>query len=171
MLDAFNRLAHIEGMNPVLEVRKHWIGYIAILLAGAAGIALVWGGLGSLIDAGEVDPVLIFSLAAILIFAITAATVIQLIVYGLSYLRLTDRGVEVKNYYTLFYSKTEQAEWSDISRPVMKRDKGAIFAQIFDYGSIEFETSGGYQRVRISLIPDPEIWLETITQRADNATP
>jgi hypothetical protein len=157
----------LGGMIPA-TIYKHWFGYVVIALAGLAGIGLAWSGFFSLMAGGQVDPQLVVGLGTFIIGMVALVTIVQLYVYGLSYIELGTDGVTVKNWITLFVSKDESFEWVRVSRAEVL--KGEIFAQLLNYGTLSIETDGGHVLVKITMIPNVEQWQDAINAKADEAT-
>lgn len=156
-------------MTPLpARIYKHWIGYVIILVAAASLIGLLWVGLSSWIDTPGVDQMLVLQVAAVAILSVMVITIVQIYVYGLSYIELNSNGIIIKNWITLFVSKDEQFEWVRVSRSTAA--KGGIFGQILNYGTISIETNGGSLQAKITMMPNPEYWVDQIQQKADQAT-
>jgi len=150
------------------RIYKHWIGYVVVLLTGASLIGLLWVGLSSWISAPGIDQSLVFQIALVAIISVVVITIVQLYVYGLSYIELNNDGIIIKNWITLFVSKDEQFEWVRVSRSTAA--KGGIFGQVLNYGTVSIETNGGSVQATITLIPNPEYWQNQIQLKADQAT-
>ena len=134
-----------------IQIHKHWFGYVVIAFTGAALIALAWIGLLDLISGGIIDPTVGVGFGSLAVILIAAVTIIQLYVYGLSYLLITDDGVEVKNWLTIFVYKNPFSEWPKISRASESR---SVFGQWFDFGTIEVRTTDGDMPIRFTMTPD-----------------
>ena len=150
-----------------VEIHKHWFGYVVIAFTGAALIALAWIGLLDLISGGIIDPTVGVGFGSLAVILIAAVTIIQLYVYGLSYLKISEQGLEVKNWVTLFIRNNPSVEWVDISRVSETR---AVFGQWFDFGTIEVRTTDGDMPIRFTMTPDADRWRRLIDARADLAT-
>ena len=148
-----------------VRIYRHWIGYVAILLAGALTIGLLWVGFLSFATTPGIDHVFAFQLAFVTITVVLAITVIQLYVYSLSYIDLSEEGIRIKNWVTLFVSKDELFEWTKVSRATAAL--GGFFGQILDYGVISIETSGGSIQASMKTIPRVEYWQNQIQLKAD----
>jgi len=150
-------------------IYKHWIGYVFIALAAIFVLLLLWLGFDSIIASNWVDPTLAFGLYAFASVIVVLVAIVQIYVYGLSYIELNSTGIVVKNWITLFVSRDESFEWVQVSRATVS--KGEIFAQLLNYGSIGIETNGGQVQVVITRVPNVEYWQDIIQAKADESTP
>jgi hypothetical protein len=151
-----------------VRIYKHWIGYVAIALAGLSVIGFFWAGLGSLLEQPGINQMLVLGIAAVALLATAAITIVLIYVYGLSYLELTDEGVTAKNWSTPFTSRTEQSEWLRVTRASALI--GGIFGRVFNYGTVSVETNGGSNQIVFTYLPRPEYWQQVIQEKADQAT-
>ena len=150
------------------KIYKHWFGYVLISVAAASLLGLLYVGFVSLIESGAADPQLIFWLAVVAVLSIVTVAIIQIWVYGLSYLELNTDGIVIKNWVTLFVSRNESFEWVRVSRSTAA--KGGIFGQWLNYGTLGLLTIDGSVQATITMIPNPEYWQAQINLKADEAT-
>ena len=132
-------------------------------------IGLLWAGMSSFLAAPSVGQTVVFMIALVAIPSVLGVTVVQLVVYGLSYIGLTSDGVVIKNWITLFVGRNESFEWQRLSRSVAS--KGGVFGQVLNYGTIGIETNGGSVQASITLIPKPEYWQDIFQKKADESSP
>lgn len=169
-VDESRAVAHIERwMNQSLPVTitKNWVGYVAITLTGLLLLGLAFWAFFSSVTHPWVDPLLYYSLAVFVTVLIVAGTSISLRVYSLSYITLTQDGVQAMNYLSLFASQDMQAEWvrvQDVS--VVKGGLGGIIG----YGTLHIQTAGTVQKIDMTMVSDPEKWQSVIEYYADVAT-
>jgi uncharacterized membrane protein YdbT with pleckstrin-like domain len=167
-------MAHIAGMNPSdqplpVTIPKHWAGYLAIFLVGAGVMGLLMLGLYESFYSPWADPMVMFLIAALVIFLVAAVTIVQLYVYSLSTLTLTQDGIVAVNYLTLFVKKDAQLEWVRVQQCSVVA--GNIFAGLLGFASLNIQTAGGYQDARMTIVPNADYWQSVIQYYADLATP
>lgn len=158
-------------MNQSLPVTiyKHWAGLVGLFLAGFASIALVVYALATSFQVPWADPGVMFAISVLIIALIAAVTVISMYVYTLSYFTLDQDGITVVRWTTLFHNQKTTTEWSDIED--VSAVKSGIFAQLLPFGTINVQTAGTLQNIRMTFTPDSDYWLEVIDYYQRQATP
>jgi len=157
-------------MNQPLPVSiyKHWAGALGLFLIGTASLLLVFWALAMSYEFMWGDPWLMFLISVLIVFVIAAITGISIYVYYLSYFKLSDAGITVVKWSTLFHSQTTTTEWSDIQD--VSAVKSGIFAQLLPFGTVNVQTSGTLQNLRMTFTPDADYWREVVAYYADQAT-
>lgn len=152
-----------------VTIHRTWFGLFLIFLVGAGLITVLWAVLMEMLEARMLEPVVVFAIGVFAIVLVLLATLVQAYVYSLSRVIITDDGITVQNWLTLFASTDETFEWLRVSRATVR--KSSIFAQLLGYGTLSIETNGGVNQVIAKWIPDVEKWQDLIQARADEATP
>lgn len=151
-----------------VTIYRTWFGLFLILLAGCSVIYLLYVGLEELFLSGALNPNVIWGIGLFTIVLVALVTIVQAYVYSLSRVTILEEGVVVKNWITLFVTTDQSFEWLRVSRASV--NKGSIFAQLLNYGTLTIETNGGQVQVVAKWIPDVERWQALIQERADAAT-
>lgn len=154
-------------MNPLPTViKKHPIGIALILLVGLGTTALIWATLYSLHRTGDLDSTTTWMMlfASIVVLLIT---VIQLWVYSLSYIELTDDGIHIVNWRTLFVKTDVMTEWSKIQDVTVST--GSIWPVIFNFGTLTIQTAGTAQELNMTMVGNAEYWQAIIQAEAQAA--
>lgn len=148
-------------------IKKHWIGYVAILGAGVGVASCLWLLIADFSETGEVDITGAWALyfASVVILAIT---IVQLWVYALSYIELTSEYIHVVNWRTLFVKQDVTAEWVRVQDASIAT--GSIFALLFHYAKLTVQTAGTEQDLSMTMTPRPEYWRDEIQTRANAST-
>lgn len=155
-------------MELPITIRKHWLGYVALFLAGVSSVlATVWG-FYALAQNPEFDQVLMFSMLIFIVFVIVAITAVALYVYSLSYITLTLEGLQAVNWLSLFAKQNVVAEWSRVQDVAVVT--GGVFALVFVYGTLNIQTAGTTQKLRMTMVPKAEYWQSIIQQLSSQAT-
>lgn len=157
-------------MQPLpVTVDKHWAGQLGIFLLGVAGLGLVFWALLESYRTPWADPLIMFSLSVLLVAFIVAFTAVWLRVYSLSYFTLTPEGIVVVQWNSLFHSQKTVTEWSDVEDA--SSVKSGIFAQLLPFGTVNVQTAGTIQNLRLTMAPNPDYWVEVINYYQDQSTP
>ncbi len=151
--------------QPIL-IRKHWFGLFLIYLSGFLAVALILGAMYVLILQGTMSVQLYATLSVILVI-ILLATLVSAYVYRLSSIVLTDVGMTVTNWNSLFFSNVAVCEWKQLQDVDVK--KGGVFSQVLDYGTLLVQTAGTERNLEIPMIPRVEHWRDYIAATADAA--
>lgn len=136
-------------------IKKHFIGYVAILGVGLGVVALIWGFLYSLQRSGQLDD----TTAVMMLFAsiiVLLITIVQIWVYSISYIELTEDTIHVVNWRTLFVKQDVITQWNRVQDAGV--ETGSIFALMFDYGHLTIQTAGTAQELNMTMIPSAEYW-------------
>lgn len=161
-LDEPKRVHHIgRQMQPLPAIiKKHWIGYVAILGAGLGVTALLWGLIYSLRQSGQVDDTgaLMLLFASVIVLLIT---IVQIWVYSISYIEITEETLHVVNWRTLFVKQDVITQWSRVQDAGVAT--GSLWALLFDYGHLTVQTAGTAQELNMTMIPSAEYWQAIIT--------
>lgn len=157
-------------MNQQLPVTiyKHWIGYVAIFFGGLGVLGLVLWGLYEAFQTPFADPLVMMLIATLCVALVVAVVAVMLRQYSLSYLMLTSDGVVAVNWLTLFAKNDVQAEWFRIQDVSVVT--GSIFGLLIGYGTLNIQTAGSYQNIRMTMVPNAADWQKVIAEYADKAT-
>ena len=163
-LDVLSPRAHIDGMQSLpVTIKKHPIGYVFIALVGLGATAIVWALMFSLWRSGDLDEITYWMLGFASILSLII-TMVQLYVYSLSYILLTDDGLKVKNWRTLFVSQDAEAGWKRVQD--VSWTTGSIWSLLFNYGALEVQTAGTKQRLVMTMVPNAEYWQAVMTSHS-----
>lgn len=95
-------------------IKKSFIGYVFITLVGLAFIALIAAGVYSMWRTGDLsEPA--YWIAGFFAIVIRLITLLQLYVYNLSFIELTDTGLHVVNWRTIFVKQDARSSGDGIS--------------------------------------------------------
>ena len=148
-------------------ITKHWIGYAAILGVGFGVTAMIWAMIYALAGTPSLSATagvaLLFASAVVLLISI-----VQVWVYSLSYVEITEEAIRVVNYRTLFWKSNSVTEWVRVQDVTVQ--SANIFATSFNYGTLVVQTAGTEQGLILPMIPDPTYWQAVVAQLADQAT-
>lgn len=153
-------------MQPALPItiKKSVIGLLGILLVGTflIGVLLVGGAIVHN-QGNHTLSLVLFAVAAITVLL----TLVQAYVYQLSQVELTEAGIKVVAWQTLFFSNVAITEWNQVQDVDVK--KTSIFGQLFDYGTLLVQTAGTDRNLTLTYIPAVEQWRDYMATLADNA--
>ena len=143
-------------------ISKHWFGYVIIVGAGL----LIAGLLGVASYSFYVNGLALELFAFTFFFAVVALllTIVQIWVYSLSYVELTEAGIHVVNWRTLFVKTDVTTEWERVQDVSVAT--GSTWALLFNYGTLVIQTAGTSQELRMTMIPDAEYWQALIQANA-----
>lgn len=154
----------------VMEIRKHSIGLLLILvLGGLVGlVSLVAATVVSTLDLNKFFEVTTANsargplVAVCLILLIIAAigTAIGVFLYRANVIYITSEKIAQVLYTSLFHRKVSQLSIGDV-QDVTVTQKG-ILAHIFNYGTLVIETAGEQQNYTFTFVPDPYVKSRSI---------
>lgn len=147
--------------KPII-IRKTAVGLLAIYLVAALAFVLL---AVAAILTGLHSPTGL--LAAIGAVATLVAAYVAAYVYSESYVELTDVGMTVVNYRSLFSDLTAECAYDHIEDIDVR--KNGLFSFIFGYGTLYVQTAGTERNLKLPLIPNVEHWRDEIARRADTA--
>lgn len=147
-------------------IGKHPIGYFFIAGVGAALITLLFAGAYSMGRTGDPDPGLFWVVVAFAV-VILLITVVQLYVYSLSYYELTEEGLHVVNWHTLFNKTDVTTSWVRIQDVTVTTT--SVWSLMFAYGTLAAQTAGTNQMLLMTMVPEPEYWSGLMQSMADDA--
>ena len=155
-------------MQLPVTIYKHWIGYVAIFLTGLLVMALVYWGLLQSIQSPWADPMIMFTFAVVIMGLVTVVVIERILVYSFASLTLTEDGITAINYSTLFAKKDSTTEWFRVQDVSVVT--GSIFNLVFKFGTLNIQTAGTTQAIRMTMVPNVEYWQAIVSQLADQAT-
>ncbi|RAN77997.1 hypothetical protein B5P43_18370 [Bacillus sp. SRB_336] len=148
-------------------IRKHWFGLLVVLVAGlVVELAFVLA-MTAMFDQGTLTPNNYAFLGTVMIIVLLIDLVVAY-VYHLSNITLTDAGITVTNWSTLFFSITAVCEWNQVEDVMAKQ--GGVFAQLLLFGTVLVQTAGTERNLRMTMVPRVQYWRSTIEAKA-TATP
>lgn len=151
-----------------VTIYRTWFGLFLILATGWSVIVLLWLAMEELFLSGVLGADVVWGISLFTIVLVALVTIVQGYVYTLSNVTILEEGIVVKNWITLFVSTDQSFEWARVSRASV--NKGSIFGQLLNYGTLTIETNGGQVQVIAKWIPDIERWQALIQEKADAAT-
>lgn len=95
---------------------------------------------------------------------ILLVTVVSVAVYSAPKIVLTDQGIEVQNWASLFASTNSTCDWSEIEVITVK--KPGPLAGMFGYGTILVQTAGVQTDLTLTYVPRVDYWAEFIDSRS-----
>lgn len=152
---------------PVTIHKTLW-GSVGIFLLGVACLGVLFAALLDLQRDPWADPAVMFATAVLVVALSVAFITIWLWVYSLSHLTISDQGVTVVRWSSLFHRQTVATEWSDIQD--VSAVTSGFFAQMLGFGTLNIQTAGSRQTIRMVMIPQVEYWAGLINGLADEAT-
>lgn len=157
-------------MNQALPVTisKSVVGLVGIFLLAVASLTVVFWGFVESLKTPWADPLVMFSISTLTIALIAAFFVVWIRVYSLSSITLTTAGISVTYWATLFHRQVLDTEWSDVED--VSAVTSGIFAQLLDFGTVNVQTAGTRQNIRMTMVPNAEYWRQVINERQDAAT-
>jgi len=115
------------------------------------------------------DPNVMFFLGAFIVVLVAAFFLVWLRVYSISYVYLDSAGLTAVNWQSLFNKQNVQAEWSDVEDVSVVTS--GFFAQMLGFGTLNIQTAGTRENVRMVMVPNAEHWQEVINYYQNLATP
>lgn len=152
-----------------VTINKTWLGQVGIALGGILTIVLLTYGFYNWAFLPGINQEAVAWLGIFVVVLVAAFTVIWLRVYSLSYITLTVAGVQAVYWATLFNRQVIDTEWSDIED--VSAVTSGIFAQLLNFGTVNIQTAGTLQNIRMVMIPNAEHWRVVINHYQDQSTP
>lgn len=153
-------------MQAPTVIRKHWFGLVVIVLAALiVELALVLA-MVTMYDQGSLTPNLYAFLGTIMI-VVLLIDLVTAYVYRLSSIVLTDAGITIANWQTLFFSNTAVCEWNQVEDVQAKQ--GGVFAQILGFGTLLIQTAGTQTNITMTMVPRVQYWRSYIEKKAAEA--
>ncbi|BAS17602.1 hypothetical protein AHiyo8_59050 [Arthrobacter sp. Hiyo8] len=155
----------MQGQSTI--IRKHWFGLAVILAAGlAVELALVLA-VAVTFHQGQLTPN-VYAFLGVIMVVVLLADLVTTYVYRLSSIVLTDAGITITNWQTLFFSNTAECEWNQVEDVNAKQ--GGVFAQLLGFGTLLIQTAGTQNNITMMMVPRAQYWRATIEAKAA-ATP
>lgn len=98
---------------------------------------------------------------------IAIVTVVELRVYSLSQIELSEDGLTAEIWSALFFKTKVQADWRRVQDVTVLSP--SIWALMIDYGTLTVQTAGTAQQLKMSMVPNAEYWQAVIQSLADDA--
>ncbi|MCJ0950356.1 MULTISPECIES: hypothetical protein [Rhodococcus] len=111
----------------------------------------------------DTTPIAILQLMGVVVLISTAVTAI---VYNLHSMTLTDSGVTIKNWGSLFFSSETHCDWNEIEDLNVQR--GGPLAFVGGYAELTIQTASAVPRMTFKYCPRPEYWRDYIDQRSES---
>lgn len=153
---------------PVTIYKTVWGQLGIFFLAFATLLAIFWA-LDESFKTPWADPMVMLGIGTLVVALVTAYFVVWLYQYGLSYVTLTSDGLVAVNWKTLFHKQDVQAEWYRVQDVSVVAS--GFFAQMLGFGTLNVQTAGERQAVRLTMLPNVEYWQDVVASYADAATP
>lgn len=150
-------------------IKKHPIGLVAIFLLGAVAMLLLLYGIYTYALTPGVDKSVVMWVAIVAVVGILTITFVSMYVYSLSSITLTQAGLTADNWLSLFSEQDSTTEWSRVQS--VDQVKANLFNQVFGYGTLNIQTAGTYQKVRMTMVPNAKYWQRIIEQISAQSTP
>lgn len=147
-------------------IKKPWFGYLVISLVGFGLMALIYAGIWSLWRTGDLSEPTYYMLGIVSILVLLI-TMVELYIYSLSYIGLTEDGLKAENWSSLFFQVDVDTEWVRVQDVTV--ETGSIFALMFGFGTLTIQTAGTAQNLRMTMVPSVEAWRDVISSFADQA--
>jgi hypothetical protein len=173
--ESYPDLADDPDEELVADVRKHWIGHLAIWATGIFAALLLISltfatlmfakGSGYALDAGMLSllSLIVLVVAILIIFA----TVIADWVYGKSHMLITNENIIEMRQISLFSTKTSHLNMINIE-DVSVRKKG-ILQTLLNYGTLNVQTAGELENFNFTNAPTPDSYRRYIIQAHEAA--
>jgi hypothetical protein len=150
--------------HPII-IKKAGIGLVAILLSGLILFAvLLFAMYQSLTANGTHGLTLVVAFAAVVVLL---ATAVQAYVYSLSQVVLTDAGMKVASWNSLFSESEADTLYQHIEDVDVKRS--GVFAMVFGYGTLYVQTAGTERNLKLPMIANAEYWKDELDRRVGAA--
>src|SRR3989344_1913881 len=161
-----------HGEEKVLVLRRHWFVilehsvFIVLALGISIAAALVVGGLSTALPAGNLDALLVFTIALFCLCA-WVAFFVEWTNYYLDIWVVTSRrilDIEQHSFFTREVSEFRLDRVQDITVQVR-----GLLAEFFDFGDVHVQTAGKAHEFIISRAPHPYRVKDAINRAVDEA--
>lgn len=150
--------------HPII-IKKAAIGLVGIILGGLGLFAVLLGGMYlELQQHGLHGMTLIVAIVAVFELLFTA---VQAYVYSLSQYVLTDTGIKVADWSSLFSESEADTLYQHIEDVDVKR--GGFLGMVFSYGTLYVQTAGTERNLKLPMISNAEYWKDVLDQKAAQA--
>lgn len=149
--------------NLPLTINRSIIGYVIRILYGIGAIVLLFAGLAyTVYIMGSVPGAW---LPAILLYLILVGfgTLVSLYLYSLSFIDVTETGVRVQHWTSLFSDTEANLAWTDITH--VSSDQRGILAELFGYGTLIIATADGLPDSRLTWVARADYWANLLNEQ------
>jgi hypothetical protein len=149
-----------------ITIQKTWFGYLEILAAGLGMATALAAVILITLTHHWLDEQMFFILGTFIIL-ILIVTGVNLYVYGLTTVVLTNEGIIVTNWTSLLTDQDGDLAWPKIQDVTSRQD--GFWGQVVGYGTLQIQTAGTDKNFEITMIPEVDHWVDVINQHAENA--
>ena len=152
-------------MTPTLPVTIHrsFLGLVWIVLRGIAIIAILYIANRYLLRSGDTS--IASELIAFITVIIIIVVLIQAITYDLATLVITDTGITITNWNSLFFSKSSETKYQEIEDATVTQ--GGVFSGLFGFGTLLVQTAGTQTNLSLTYVPNADSWRDYILSRVN----
>lgn len=149
-----------------VTIHRSPLGLVRIVLPALLAVMLLTGAAYYSKSLPDVAPITA-QLAAFIILVIILVTLIRIAVYDLASMTLTEDGVKINDWTTLFWDRKAVTEWANI-QDVTVSDIGPLQV-LTSAGNLLIQTSSAIPNLEITYIGEAEVWASYIEDKAKNA--
>lgn len=147
-----------------VTIHRSLVGVYVILLCGIVAEVIIFGGAYELaIRRTDVNVLYLLCLVGIIAML---ATLIAVYVYDAAKIVLTDDGIAVTNYKTLFWSVQAVCAWTEVQDVTV--NEAGILQSLSGTGVLAIETAGTKPNLALNWIPNAAYWQSFIENKAKN---
>lgn len=144
-----------------ITINRSLLGLFTRFIAGGGIAVLVFVFayyLGKQQGVEPVAPLLTVLIAVVVSFV----TVMSILIYSAGKIVLTDEGVQVHTWMTLFATADARCDWEQIEDITVQ--EAGILALVFGYGTLTIKTASG-RSLELSNVPRADYWRDFIDAR------
>lgn len=149
-----------------VTIRRSFIGYVYRFLSGLLAIAGLIGALYVATVAGGPLPQSTLSVVILYLIGVAGITLLSVYLYSLSYMRLTESGVTVQVWTSLFSDTRGEIAWDKVVSATSKQ--GGVIGELFGFGTVTVFQSSAAQPITLTFVQDADHWVEIINQQAQS---
>jgi len=158
-------LTLVDGEYVIMEMRRHWIGLAAPLMAGTVLVLLVLGGLAAypaIVPSGNPAFGTLLMPALLLLVLIALGAYIPIWVYRNNHFYLTNQRIIQELQVSLFSRNEETVSLGDVEDVGFKQT--GVIPLMLDYGMLELSTPGNEDTYNYTYVCGPKAHIADINE-------